>query len=68
MEGLNAVAGAHYLLAESAADWVTNINQLLSDAALRQRLAHNARALVEHRYDWSAIRADVRAAYAWLNG
>ena len=39
---------------------------LLGDPALRARLAHNGRALVERRYDWSAIRADVSAAYAWL--
>ena len=67
MEGLDAADGTHYLRAESAADWVTRITQLLSDAALRLRLAHNARALVEHRYDWSAIRGDLRAAYARLN-
>ena len=66
-EGLDAADGTHYLRAESAADWVTRITQLLSDAALRLRLAHNARALVEHRYDWSAIRGDLRAAYARLN-
>jgi polysaccharide biosynthesis protein PslH len=67
MEGLDAIADTHYLLAESAADWVTSIRRLLSDAALRQRLAHNGRALVEHRYDWTAIRADIRVAYASLS-
>ncbi len=67
MEGLEAEPGRHYLAAESPAEWVGSLQRLLSDAPLRARLAHAGRQLVEHKYDWSAIRAEVRAAYQWLN-
>jgi len=49
MEGLDAADGTHYLRAESAADWVTRVSQLLSDRGAAPAPAHNARALVEHR-------------------
>lgn len=66
MEGLEAEEGIHYVQADSAAEWVESLARVLTDAALRQRLARNARALVTERYDWSARREQVRAAYAWL--
>lgn len=67
MEGLDAEPGEDYLVAETAADWVSTLQRLLGDPVLRARLAHNGRALVERRYDWSALRAAVRGAYAWLD-
>jgi glycosyltransferase involved in cell wall biosynthesis len=67
MEGLDAEPDKHYLACESAVDWVVNLKRLLGDPTLRQRLAQSGRALVEQRYDWSAIRAEVRNAYAWLS-
>jgi glycosyltransferase involved in cell wall biosynthesis len=67
MEGLEVEPGVHYLAAESPSDWVRELRRLLGDAALRQRLAHAGRQLVEQQYDWSAIRAEVRAAYEWLS-
>ena len=39
----------------------------MRDAGLRRQLALRARVLVEQQYDWSAIRAEVRAAYQWLS-
>jgi polysaccharide biosynthesis protein PslH len=63
MEGLEAEPGLHFLVAESAAEWVACLTRVLADAELRQALARNGRALVERRYDWSAIRTEVRAAY-----
>ena len=67
MEGLEAEPDTHFLLAESAAEWQAQIRRLLGDPVVRQVLAHNGRRLVEQRYDWSAIRADVRAAYTCLD-
>jgi polysaccharide biosynthesis protein PslH len=67
MEGLDAEPGEDFLVAEAAREWVTALERLLGDPALRMRLARNGRALVERRYDWSALRAEVSAAYAWLN-
>jgi len=67
MEGLEAEADIHYLAAESSAEWVIALERLLGDVPLRQRLANAGRMLVEQHYDWSAIRAEVRAAYQWLS-
>jgi glycosyltransferase involved in cell wall biosynthesis len=64
MEGLEAEPDRHYLRADSPAEWIATLERVLSDAGLRQRLATAARTLVEQRYDWSAIRVDVRGAYA----
>jgi glycosyltransferase involved in cell wall biosynthesis len=66
MEGLEAEAGTHFLQAEAPQDWIEALRTLVSDAALRERLACAARVLVEERYDWSALREPLRAAYAWL--
>ena len=66
MEGLEAEPGVHYLRAEGADEWSGALLRLLADESLRARLARAGRALIEQRYDWSAIRADVEAAYAWL--
>jgi glycosyltransferase involved in cell wall biosynthesis len=63
MEGLEAEPGTHYVVAESAIEWLSTLKRLLGDIELRRRLALNARRLVETRYDWGAIQADVRAAY-----
>jgi glycosyltransferase involved in cell wall biosynthesis len=67
MEGIEAEPGRHFLMAESPTEWVTAVRRVVNDSRLRQQLACNGRALVEERYDWSAIRADVRAAYAFLS-
>jgi len=66
IEGLEAEPGVHYLQADSSAEWISALNRILEDASLRQRLACNARKLVEQRYDWSAMRERLRQAYAWL--
>jgi glycosyltransferase involved in cell wall biosynthesis len=66
MEGLDAEPETHYLLAESAEEWLASLSRVLGDAALRQRLALNGRRLVEERYDWSAVRPEVTQAYASL--
>jgi glycosyltransferase involved in cell wall biosynthesis len=66
MEGLDAEPGEDFLVAETASEWVAVLQRLLKDSDLRARLAHNGRVLVERRYYWSALRAEVSAAYAWL--
>jgi glycosyltransferase involved in cell wall biosynthesis len=67
MEGLEAVPETHYLRADSPEEWVAALRRLFDDATLRQRLACGARALVEQRYTWVAMRDRVREAYAWLS-
>jgi polysaccharide biosynthesis protein PslH len=64
MEGLEAQPGQDYVQAESAAEWVEAIGQLISRTEQRQTIATRGRALVEQHYDWSAVRPVLDAAYA----
>jgi glycosyltransferase involved in cell wall biosynthesis len=68
MEGIDAESDVHFLAAESADDWLTQLRRLFEDVALREQLAREGRKLVEQRYDWSVMGPRVRAAYAWLDG
>ena len=54
-EGIEARHGEQLLIADEAATFADCVVSLLQDSALRQRLATNARQLVEARYDWSLI-------------
>ena len=54
-EGIEARHGEHLLLADDAASFAAGTLRLVRDAALRQRLAANARRLVEEHYDWSRL-------------
>jgi glycosyltransferase involved in cell wall biosynthesis len=56
-EGLEAMDGDHLLLADEPGTFARRTVELLSDLDLRQRLATNARRLVEDHYDWQAIGA-----------
>lgn len=56
-EGLEVVDGEHLLLADDPHHFAEATVRLLQDDALRQRLAANARRLIEARYDWAAIGA-----------
>jgi glycosyltransferase involved in cell wall biosynthesis len=55
VEGIEARHGEHLLLADDAASFAECTLTLLRDASLRQRLAVNARRLVEEHYDWTRI-------------
>ena len=54
-EGLDAQAGEHLLIADSAGDFAESTVRLLKEAGLRQKLAENAKKLVRGRYDWGGI-------------
>jgi glycosyltransferase involved in cell wall biosynthesis len=49
-EGIDAVPGEHFLLAETPPQMAEAIVRLLSDAALWQRLSTNGRRLIAERY------------------
>ncbi|MBC8140422.1 MAG: glycosyltransferase, partial [Armatimonadetes bacterium] len=51
--------GEHLLLADDAEAFAGACVRLLTDAALAARLARNARALAEQRYDWAMLAAQV---------
>ena len=56
-EGLDIADGEHLLLGDTPAAFAGAVLRVLSDAALRERLRRNARALVEQQYDWDVIGA-----------
>lgn len=60
-EGLDGVDGEHLLIADDPAAFAEAVLRLLRDASLRARLARNARALVEAKYDWAHIGAQFAA-------
>ena len=53
LEGLEATPGTHLLVAESAAEWMDIVCQLLIDDSLANRLAAGGRALVSQRHRWA---------------
>ncbi|MER2511539.1 MAG: glycosyltransferase family 4 protein [Nitrosomonas ureae] len=54
-EGLEVVNGEHLLLADDPPTFTRAVLTLLTDDSLAARLRHNARRLVEERYDWDVI-------------
>jgi glycosyltransferase involved in cell wall biosynthesis len=65
--GLGLQDRRHALLAETPDDFVNQIQVLLSDTALRVRLAAAGRELVERLYSWGVIGQSLLEAYrtAW---
>jgi glycosyltransferase involved in cell wall biosynthesis len=50
--GLDVVAGRDLLVADDAQTFADAVSRLLGDRVLGERLARNARVLVERRYTW----------------
>lgn len=63
VEGLGLTEGEHYLRAESAGEFVTQIERLEGNESLRRKLAAAGRALVEERFSWEVIGAHLQGAY-----
>jgi sugar transferase (PEP-CTERM/EpsH1 system associated) len=61
--GLDVIAGQHLLVAETASDFADNTVALLRSAPLRNRLAHNARRLVEQQYSWERSVEELIESY-----
>ncbi len=64
VEGLDLVAGEHYLPAETPAEFVRQVERLEDSPELRQLLGSAGRRLVQARYDWRAIGGQLDRAYA----
>ena len=62
-EGIKANDGEHLLLADEPEEMAHACLRLLAEAELRDRLAANARALVEREYDWGIIADRLDAAW-----
>jgi glycosyltransferase involved in cell wall biosynthesis len=54
-EGLQVVPGEHYLLADSSAQMLAALQDLLGNPAMAGRLAAAARDLVRRRHDWAFL-------------
>lgn len=55
LEGIDASAGEHLLIADDAPAFAAAVVRLLGDAELQRRLARNGRALVEQVYDRQVV-------------
>ncbi|MBC7232376.1 MAG: glycosyltransferase [Chloroflexi bacterium] len=57
-QGIEAVPGRHLFKEDSEASFAQRVVTLLQEENLRQRIAAEARKLVEERYSWRAIMRD----------
>lgn len=55
LQGIDAVHDVHCLIGTSDTDLADNTARLLSDPDLRQRLARNARTLMEQTHSWDHV-------------
>jgi glycosyltransferase involved in cell wall biosynthesis len=68
-EGVRGLRGGeHCLLADEPAGFAAAVLRLLRDRTLGRRLGAAGRALVQARYDWSAIVPRLEALYAEVRG
>jgi glycosyltransferase involved in cell wall biosynthesis len=63
MEGIEGRENEHYVIADDPAVFADKVVSLLGDPAYSSRLGHNARLLVEDKYDWRAICQKMSDAY-----
>lgn len=63
-EGLDVQHDVHLMIANDAEQFAGCVTRLLLDASLRERIATEARRLVEKRYKWSAIGRQLTSVYS----
>jgi sugar transferase (PEP-CTERM/EpsH1 system associated) len=61
-EGLPVESGKHLAIADTPEEFAATVIRLLRNPAERHAIAHAARALMEARYDWSAVSASLEQA------
>jgi glycosyltransferase involved in cell wall biosynthesis len=62
-EGIDVVDGEHLLLADTPKAFAEAVVRVIRDPVLAERLAGNARRLVESRYSWQTVYANLDAVY-----
>jgi sugar transferase (PEP-CTERM/EpsH1 system associated) len=62
-EGLEVRDREHLLIADTDASFAAGVIELLQSRDLRERLARNARRLVESRYDWEIVNRTLSDVY-----
>jgi len=63
VEGLGLVEGVHYLGAETAGDFVGQVERLEADAGLRESLGRQGRQHVVEHYDWNVVCSSLESAF-----
>lgn len=63
-EGLSVADWENIMIADTPSEFAERVVRLLTDRELRDRIASNARHLVETHYDWSAISRKLIAVYS----
>lgn len=66
VEGLDLVDREHYLKAETAEEFVVQINRLEKDPALRKALASSGQRFVMSHYSWDVIGEKLDHAYQYV--
>ncbi|HXZ98790.1 MAG TPA: glycosyltransferase family 4 protein [Candidatus Binatia bacterium] len=67
-EGIEVVDGEHLLIADAPEAFADAVARLIGDAELRRRLGEAGRKLVERRYGWETVAAELDAFHADLLG
>jgi sugar transferase (PEP-CTERM/EpsH1 system associated) len=67
-QGVEGVAGEHYLVADDAEDIARALSSLLTDSRRAQALGRRARSFVEDRYDWERVFEPLDALLAQVGG
>lgn len=62
-EGLKVEDGEHLLIADDPGSFASQIERLLTDPSLYNRIVTRARSLVESQYDWDIIAAQMLKIY-----
>ena len=67
IEGIEARAGEHLLVADDAASFANAVVRVLKDDTLRMRLGQQARALVARNHQWAVNLEQLEADYVALS-
>ena len=62
-EGLNLISGKHLLIGDSPREFAQCVEQLLDSKNLRKQLGEQGRLLVNERYGWEGIAAELEKAW-----
>jgi polysaccharide biosynthesis protein PslH len=68
LEGIEVHPGQDVLLADTPTKFIEEVIRLLLDESLQSQLARAGRELVESRYEWQAILADLDGIYRRKEG
>jgi sugar transferase (PEP-CTERM/EpsH1 system associated) len=66
IEGIDAISGKHLMVANHPDEFAEKVIYLLENPTIRYELGWNARKLVEEKYDWDKIVAELDKTYQQL--